>query len=116
MVWPLIAAAAIQVIGGAMQGRGEAKAKDKELAASKEIARIQGQESRKTSKFEMELSDYYSQLNSQRNRNARASMYDKYSIVPKPDNFIRQPLVGQVPTETPVKPVLTANPIREPSP
>ena len=59
MVWPMIAAAAISVIGGALQGKGAAKQSDKEIAASKELERIRGREERATSAYQMELADYY---------------------------------------------------------
>lgn len=97
MVWPMIAAAAISVIGGAMQGRGAEKASDKQAASSKEIERIRGQQDRLTSSYQVELADYYNQLTSQRNRNARASMYDKYSAVQKPNNFVREDLASAKP-------------------
>lgn len=99
MVWPMIAAAAIGVIGGALQGKGAAKQSDKEIAASKELERIRGREERATSAYQMELADYYDQLNSQRRRTARASMYDKYSTLQKPEGFERKPLVTAKPVD-----------------
>lgn len=96
--WAAVAVgAAASVVGGAMQGRGASKAADKQAAADKEIAKIQGVEGRKSSAYEAELMDYYSQLNKQRNRDARASMYDKYSLVQKPEGFVRQNLAGPKP-------------------
>ena len=96
--WAAVAVgAAASVVGGAMQGRGASKAADKQAAADKEIAKIQGVEGRKTSAYEAELMDYYAQLNKQRNRDARASMYDKYSLVQKPEGFVRQNLAGPKP-------------------
>lgn len=79
--WTAVAVgAAASVAGGAMQGRGASKAADKQTAADKEIAKIQGQEARKTTGYEAELADYYGQLQKQRNRDARGSMYDKFSL------------------------------------
>jgi hypothetical protein len=96
--WAAVAVgAAASVVGGAMQGRGASKAADKQVAADKEIAKIQGQEQRKTTAFEADLADYYSQLNTQRRRDARGSMYDKYSLVQKPEGYQRQALVGAKP-------------------
>lgn len=96
--WAAVAVgAAASVVGGAMQGRGASKAADKQAAADKEIARIQGVEGRKTTAYEAELVDYYNQLNKQRNRDARGSMYDKHSLVQKPEGFVRQNLAGPKP-------------------
>lgn len=118
--WAAVAVgAAASVVGGAMQGRGASKAADKQAAADKEIARIQGVEGRKTTAYEAELVDYYNQLNKQRNRDARASMYDKYSLIQKPEGFARQNLAGPKPvaadtagqTATPVTPPSGNTPI-----
>lgn len=107
--WAAVAVgAAASVVGGAMQGRGASKATDKQVAADKEIAKIQGQEQRKTTAYEAELADYYTQLNTQRRRDARGSMYDKFSLVQKPEGYQRQAIVGAKPvnpdasTTTPV--------------
>lgn len=96
--WTAVAVgAAASVVGGAMQGRGASKAADKQAAADKEIAKIQGQEARKTTGYEAELADYYGQLQKQRNRDARGSMYDKFSLTAPPEGFTRAPLVGAKP-------------------
>lgn len=96
--WAAVAVgAAASVVGGAMQGRGASKAADKQAATDKEVVKLQGVEGRKTSAYEAELMDYYSQLNKERNRTARGSMYDKYSKVPKPADYVRAPLMGAKP-------------------
>ncbi len=96
-IWGMVGAAAIGVVGGAMSGRAAQKGQKEQIAADKEIAKIQGQEQRKTTAFEADLVDYYSQLNTQRRRDARGSMYDKYSVVQKPEGYQRQALVGAKP-------------------
>lgn len=96
--WAAVAVgAAASVVGGAMQGRGASKAADKQTAADKEIARIQGVEERKTGAYQLELADYYKQLDRQRNRDSRAGMYDKYSLVQKPADYVRANLAGPKP-------------------
>lgn len=107
--WTAVAVgAAASVVGGAMQGRGASKAADKQAAADKEIAKIQGQEARKTTGYEAELADYYGQLQKQRNRDARGSMYDKFSLTSPPEGFTRAPLVGA----KPANPDATATTVR----
>ena len=104
MVWPMIAAAAISLVGGVMQGKGQEKASNKQIAANKEIARLQASEERRTNAYQMELMDYYSQLGAQRNRDARASMYDKYSKIEKPEGFTRTALAAPAPPKPPSTP------------
>jgi len=99
MVWPMIAAAAISLVGGAMQGRGAAKESDKQIAANKDIARIQGREARRTSAYQAELADYYTQVERQRNRDARFAMYSKYSKVPVPGGYAAPNIVPDKPVD-----------------
>lgn len=96
-IWGMVGAAAIGVVGGAMSGRAAQKGQEKDIAASKEIAKLQAVEGRKTTAYEAELLDYYKQLDKQRNRDARGAMYDKYSLVQKPEGFTRAPLAGPKP-------------------
>lgn len=96
-IWGMVGAAAIGVAGGAMSGRASKKQQKDQIAADKEMAKLQGIEERKTLGYQADLADYYQQLKSERNRDARGSMYDKYSLVQKPEGFVRENLAGPKP-------------------
>lgn len=96
-IWGMVGAAAIGLAGGVMSGRASKKQQKDQIAADKETVKLQGTEERKTLGYQSELADYYQQLKAQRNRDARASMYDKYSLVQKPEGFTRTNLAGPKP-------------------
>jgi hypothetical protein len=97
MAWPAIIGAVASLAGGMMSARGAEKGQEAQGALTKEVALLQANEGRKTTAFEADLADYYSQLNKQRRRDARGSTWDKYSKIAKPEGFLRAPLVGEKP-------------------
>ena len=92
--WGAAIAAVGSVVSSAGSSRSNTKNAEKERAAQVALAREGGVQQRASTAYEMELQDYYHQLDKQRKRNARGAMYDQFSGLAAPT---RDPLVGDKP-------------------
>lgn len=120
MAWPMIAAAAMSVVGGALGGKGEQKKSEFDAATQKELARMAANEERRTLAYRDKLADYYSQLNKQRRRDARASTFSGFSKRTKfkeAEGFERKPMVEDHAPDVPISvgPVVTKATYKKPS-
>lgn len=94
-----VGTAAVGAYASSRSSRGNTK---DQIAADKEMARIQGDEDRRSTLFESDLNDYNVQLAKQRKRDARTGTLDKFSQIQKPADFERPPLLVAKPTLPPV--------------
>ncbi len=102
-------AALSTVVGGALQSRSARRAQETQGEQTAEQQREAGRQDRETLRYQGELADYWSQRNTQRRRDARGSMFDKYSAVAKPANYTRENLYeGEAPVANAVP--VTATP------
>ncbi len=97
-------------VGAYASSRSSSRNTKDQIAADKEIARIQGDEQRRTSLFESDLNDYNVQMAKQRKRDARTGTLDKFSQIQKPDDFERPPLLVAKPT---LPPLPTDKPVKK---
>ena len=95
-------AAAVATVGaGYLSSRASSRNQKDQIAADKETARVQAEEGRRTTAYEMELADFYGQQNKSRRRDARAGVFDKHSQIAKPEGFERKPIMIARPTAPP---------------
>jgi len=94
-----VGTAAVGAYASSRSSRGNTK---DQIAADKEIARIQADEGRRSTLFESDLNDYNVQLAKQRKRDARTGTLDKFSQIPIPEVYERPPLLVAKPTLPPI--------------
>jgi len=103
-------AALSTVVGGVLQSRSARRTQETQGQQTAEQQREAGRQDRETLRYQGELADYWSQRNTQRRRDARGAMYDKYSTIAKPAGFARNDLYsGDAPVANAV-PVTNAAP------
>ena len=120
MAWGAIIGAAVNIVGGALSGKGAKDAAKDDAATKKEIVRMQGNEDRRTLAYKAEVDDYYSQKNKQRRRDARAKSFAGFSARTKfkePEGFERGFLAADEAPGVPITqaPVVTAATYKKPS-
>ncbi len=101
--WAMAAVSAgTAIVGGAMQSRSARKQQKEQNKHDVEMARVSGEEDRRTLEYQRRLGDYQKQLDTQRRRDARGAVFDKYSGIAKPTGYTRAPLVsGEAPAPPP---------------
>lgn len=85
------------VVGGYLSSRSSRKGQEDAQQHDAAMARERGFQDRETLAYQGQLADHYGQLGTQRRRNARGAMFDKYSKIATPANFSRPALVGEAP-------------------
>lgn len=114
MAWPAIIAAAGSILSSVGSSKAQSKNSASEREAAMALAYESGNQQRRTSAYEMELQDYYHQLDKERKRNARGAMYDQFSGLAAPT---REALVADKAPGVPITkpPVTVAATYKKPS-
>ena len=100
--FPIIGAILTTVAGAYLTSSAERKGQKEQNQHNVEMAREQGNQERLSLSYGLGLNDYYTQLNTQRRRDARGAMFDKFSGMGK------VPTRPQLVSSAPVAPSIAA--------
>ena len=101
-IWGVIITGAFSYLKSKAKKKAEEEKLANKFAGLKDVEAVKGQEDRKTLGYKAKLDDYYSQLGTERRRNAFNS-FSNYSTLPedRPQQNWNPTPVGEAPLDTP---------------